>query len=219
VNPLIIDIETGPLSRPELADFVPTFEAPANWKDPAKIAAYRAEKEADWFQSAALSAVTGRVLAIGCLDTRDERIDFFATGDERADLTAFWQHVAPGGLLATALVGFCSNRFDLPFLIRRSWRLSAPVPRAFTAGRFLPSECIDILDTWRCGVRDESISLDTLSRFLGVGRKTGKGADFAALWSTDRDAALEYLANDLRLTRECAETLGLISAPTRNLSL
>jgi len=214
VNPLIIDIETGPLSRPELAEFVPTFEAPSNWKDAEKIRAYVAEKEADWFQSAALSAVTGRVLAIGYLDTRNEEIGFFATGDERADLTAFWQHVAPGGLLATALVGFCSNRFDVPFLIRRSWRLSVPVPRAFTGGRFLPHECIDIVDTWRCGVRDDSISLDTLARFLGVGRKTGKGADFAALWSTDRAAALEYLTNDLRLTRECAETLGLTPAPT-----
>ena len=42
----IFDIETGPRSRAELAECVPTFEAPANWKDPEKIRAYVAEKEA-----------------------------------------------------------------------------------------------------------------------------------------------------------------------------
>jgi hypothetical protein len=64
----IFDIETGPRSRAELAECVPTFEAPSNWKDPEKIRAHVAEKEAEWFQSAALSALTGRVLAIGYLD-------------------------------------------------------------------------------------------------------------------------------------------------------
>ena len=53
----IFDIETGPRSRAELAECVPTFEAPSNWKDSEKIRAYVAEKEAEWFQSAALSAL------------------------------------------------------------------------------------------------------------------------------------------------------------------
>jgi 3'-5' exonuclease len=219
VSAIVFDIETGALPRADLAEIVPTFEAPSNWKDPAKINAYVAEKQAEWFQSAALSATTGRVLAIGHFDTSVDTIGFFASGDERADLAAFWRFVTSFGSLRADLVGFNSNRFDLPFLIRRSWRLGLAIPPIFTAGRFLPSGCIDILDTWRCGVRDESISLDSLARFLGVGRKTGDGAEFAALWSMSRDSALEYLAHDLRLTRGCAEALGLITPANAHLSL
>jgi len=219
MSAIVFDIETGPRSRAELSEIAPTFEAPANWKDPEKIRACIAEKEADWFQSAALSAVTGRVLAIGYLDAATEELGFFATGDEAADLAAFWRLVAPAGYLPAPIVGFNSNRFDLPFLIRRSWRLGVPVPSAFTRGRFLPSECVDILDTWKCGVREDSISLDTLARYLGVGRKTGSGADFAGLWATDPSGALACLANDLRLTRRCAEALCLITSSTPSLSL
>jgi hypothetical protein len=213
VSAYVFDIETGPLPRADIAELMPTFEAPSTWKDPEKIRLYLAEKEATWYQSAALSAVTGRVLAIGILDAYRGDLSYFATGHEASDLQAFWAFVAPGGYLAADLIGFNSNRFDLPFLIRRSWRLGIAVPPQFLAGRYLPNECVDVMDTWRCGVRDDSISLDTLARFLGVGRKSGDGADFAALWSMDRQAALAYLGNDLCLTLRCALALGLVAPP------
>jgi hypothetical protein len=212
MSTLVFDIETGPRSRAELAECVPTFEAPSNWKDPEKIRAYVAEKEAEWFQSAALAALTGRVLAIGYLDAFTDELGCFATGDEAADIAAFWRLVAPSGYLVADLIGFSSNRFDLPFLIRRSWCLGVTVPRELVSGRWLPSQCIDVLETWRCGVREDSVSLDRLGQFLGVGRKTGSGADFASLWATDPSGALAYLANDLRLTRRCAVALGLLYA-------
>ncbi len=100
----IFDIETGPRSRAELAECVPTFEAPANWKDPEKIAAYVAQKEAEWFQSAALSALTGRVLAIGYLDATNDELGYFATGDAAADTAAFWRRVAASGYVAAAIL-------------------------------------------------------------------------------------------------------------------
>lgn len=214
MSTFIFDIETGPRSRAELAECVPTFEAPSNWKDPEKIRAYVAEKEVEWFQSAALSALTGRVLAIGYANEDTGEIGFFATGDEAADLAAFWHLIAPTGYLNADLIGFSSNRFDLPFLIRRSWHHRVPVPADIVSGRWLPSQCRDVLDTWRCGNREDSVSLDRLAQFLGVGRKTGSGADFASLWATDPAGALDYLANDLRLTRRCAVALGLIAHPS-----
>ncbi len=216
MSAIVFDIETGPRSRAELAECVPAFEAPSNWKDPEKIRACVAEKEAEWFQSAALSALTGRVLAIGYLDAVTDELGYFATGDEAADLAAFWRLIAPDGYLVGDLVGFNSNRFDLPFLIRRSWHLRVPVPRDLIAGRWLPSQCLDALETWRCGVREDSVSLDRLAQFLGVGRKTGSGADFASQWATDPSGALAYLANDLRLTRRCAAALGLVSETQLN---
>jgi hypothetical protein len=216
MSAIVFDIETGPRPRADLAECVPTFEAPSNWKDPEKIATHIALKEAEWFQSAALSALTGRVLAIGYLDATTDELGYFATGDEAADLRAFWRLVAPHGYLASSLVGFGSNRFDLPFLIRRSWHLGVTVPRDLLSGRWLPSQCLDVLETWRCGVREDFVSLDRLAQFLGCGRKSGSGADFASLWTTDPSGALAYLANDLRLTRRCAAVLGLVPAPSLN---
>jgi hypothetical protein len=210
----IFDIETGPRSRAELAECVPHFDAPANWKDPEKIRAYVAEKEAEWFQSGALSALTGRVLAIGYTNEATGEIGFFASNNEAADIAAFWQLIAPTGYLQAELIGFNSNRFDLPFLIRRSWHLRVSVPTELVSGRFLPSQCRDLLDCWRCGNREDSVSLDRLAQFLGVGRKTGHGADFASQWATDPAGALDYLANDLRLTRRCAVALGLLAQPS-----
>lgn len=212
----IFDIETGPRPREQIADLCPAFEAPANYKDAEKIAAYVQAKQADWYQSAALSAVTGRVLAIGLLDADapdDAEPQLYGSGDEAADLAAFWALIAPGGYLACDLVGFNSNGFDLPFLVRRSWCLGVAVPGALTSGRWLPSQCRDVLDAWRVGggASAERISLDALARFLGVGAKTGSGADFASLWAMDPAAALAYLVQDLRLTRAVARRLGVLA--------
>lgn len=203
---ILFDIETGPRPREDIADLCPAFEAPSNYKDAEKIAAYLAEKREAWFADAALSALTGRVLAIGYLDTTTEQTGTFATSDEAADIEAFWA-ISSG----QDLLGFNSNAFDLPFLIRRSWALGITPPLDLGRGRYLPPRCIDILDSWRCGVREDRASLDKIARYLGLGAKTGHGADFARLWAEDRPAALSYLANDIRLTRAVATRLGLIS--------
>lgn len=212
MSTLIFDIETGALPRAEIAHLAPVFEAPGNYKDLEKIAAYIHGKEAEWYQSAALSALSGRVLAIGILDAhRPEESQFFASGNEAQDLIDFWSYIATeGGYLKVDLVGFNSNSFDLPFLIRRSWALGIRPPRELTQTRYLPSNCRDILDIWRCGNREDRVSLDRLAKFLGVGAKTGNGADFASLWSTDPVSALAYLENDLRLTLACAEKLNAV---------
>ena len=122
--PITFDIETG--LSPDAAEFAPEFEAPANYKDPVKIAAYKAEKLTEWVEQAALSAVTGRVLAIGLRENGKTTI--ICEDDEAAMLRDFWAFVAPDGRIRAPLVGFKSNRFDVPFLVRRSWRNRVPVP-------------------------------------------------------------------------------------------
>jgi hypothetical protein len=204
---IIFDIETGPSSRLEIAELMPTFEAPSNWKDPEKIRAYIATKQAEWFQQAALSATTGRVLAIGYIEEGSE-FSAFASGDEAADIKAFWDLITNNGAVTHRLIGFNSNSFDLPFIIRRSWKLGIRPPITLMSGRYLSHNCVDLLDLWRCGNREDRISLDKMARFLGVGGKTGDGAEFPSLWSMSREAALRYLENDVLLTRRCAQALG-----------
>ncbi|MEZ5275513.1 MAG: hypothetical protein R3F07_03930 [Opitutaceae bacterium] len=48
------------------------------------------------------------------------------------------------------------------------------------------------------------------AKHLGCGAKTCSGADFAGLFEEDRQAAIEYLENDIRMTYDCAVRMGVV---------
>ncbi len=207
---VIFDIETGPLPAKETERFMPKFEAPSNYKDQAKIDAFIEEKRAEWIKQSALNATSGKILAIGCLYSDSDEPMIFGSGQEAEDLASAWQIMCPDGYISYNLVGFNSNSFDIPFMVRRSWALGVKVPKGLATSKWLPSECRDLLDVWRIGNRQESVSLATMSRFFGVGEKSGEGKDFFKLWASDRATALKYLAQDLVLTKACAQRMGVL---------
>ena len=213
---IIFDVETAPLPEVELAALVPPFD-PAevrtgNLKDPDKIAAKLAEAEAnhrrDFFDRAALDPLTGRVLVIGLLDQGGIRI--LDEEDEAELLRQFW-NVCRGDMgRVNQMVGFNTHLFDLPFLIRRSWKNRVSVPFGIRRGRYWADEMVDLRDAWQLGDRQARGSLDTIARHLGVGAKNGEGKEFANLWQSDRAKAGEYLRNDLELTAKIADVLGCL---------
>jgi DNA polymerase elongation subunit (family B) len=238
---IYFDIETGPLPENELAALLPPFD-PAevktgNLKDPEKIAAKLAEAEAnhrrEFIDRAALDPLTGRVVAIGLLIASPHPSPFpsaerekeagsesqphhefkiIGHDDEAATLKEFWQ-VCQGDMgRINEMIGFNSNQFDLPFLIRRSWKHRVPVPHGIRRGRYWSEQMIDLRDLWQLGDRQARGSLDAVAKHLGVGSKNGDGKDFAKLWETDREKAIEYLRNDLQLTARVAEALGVVGA-------
>ena len=214
---IFFDVETGPLSEAELATMVPPFD-PAevkvgNLKDPEKIAAKLAEAEAnhrrEYIERAALDPLTGRVVAIGLLF---ENSEFAVIGhdDEAQTLREFWE-VCRGEMgRIHRMIGFNTHLFDLPFLIRRSFKHRIEVPYGIRRGRYWGDEMLDLREEWQLGDRQARGSLDTIARHLGVGTKNGDGKDFAALWRTDREKAVVYLRNDLVLTGRIAEALGAV---------
>ncbi|KKN80824.1 hypothetical protein LCGC14_0326300 [marine sediment metagenome] len=159
---------------------------------------------------AALSAMTGQVLATGYFNQRIQ-ID---SRDERDQLLKFWGVAKETIGRGNRMIGFDIFRFDLPFLAHRTWvlRLSFPLSEMFD-GRKWNAGFIDIREVYRLGVYGEYISLDTLAKGLGVGQKTPdmSGADFYKVWATNRNKAKAYLANDLTNTRACAERLGCLN--------
>jgi hypothetical protein len=208
-NPLFYDIETGPSPESEIAHFMPEFEAPSNYKDEAKIAAFIEEKRQKWLEEAPLYANRGQVLAIGI--RQDGEFFFISDSEGEAHLlSTFWNLIAPDGYVQNPIIGFNSNRFDLPFLIRRSWKLGVKVPVALMQGRYLNSLCIDLMERWQCGDRQASISLDSLAKFFGFAGKNGEGKYFHQLWKSDPVAAVAYLENDLLLTEQCARAMGVV---------
>jgi predicted PolB exonuclease-like 3'-5' exonuclease len=206
---IIFDIETGPLPEWELVHIIPDFEGKTGTKDPEKIAVQIEEKKQKWMEEAALHADRGQVIAIGFMFDGDF---FYHTNKdgERALLTNFWDEIQYEGAITQKIVGFNSNRFDIPFLIRRSWKLGVAIPPTLFRGRYLSDWFVDLMELWQCGDRQATISLDRLSKHFGYKGKTGSGKFFYQLWEDDQEAAIDYLANDLLLTQQCARAMGVI---------
>jgi DNA polymerase III epsilon subunit-like protein len=107
--------------------------------------------------------------------------------------------------------------FDLPFLVRRSWLLDVPVPGfAFSQfkGGLNRDLFADTMTAWSLGKYNDFTSLDTLARAFGIeGKLKGcSGADFDRMWhgsEEERATALEYLKQDVRVTMQLAQFMGI----------
>jgi len=140
--------------------------------------------------------------------------------EEAQTLFEFWELTRGEMGRNNPLIGFNIFNFDLPFLIRRSWRHRVPVPFGIRRGRYWGDQVVDLRDAWQLGDRQAKGSLDSIAKHLGVGAKcvphgplAGKhitGADFADLWKTDRQSAEGYLKNDVELTAKVADVLGVV---------
>lgn len=200
---IVFDIESGSLPEEEILRFMPNFEAPSNWKDPDKIKAVIDSKKVEWMMDAALSPVTGRVEAIGYEIDGQHQI-FLNEGqtDEISLIMGFFKTVRDWQ--NRELVGFNIKHFDLPFLVRRAWKLGVTVPQEMRNGRYWDSRFVDLMEEWQMGERQDLISLDRLARFMGLEGKTSNGAMFQKL---ERQQKIDYLTKDLVLTRQVAQRM------------
>lgn len=174
---LIFDIETA-------ADPARTTRAhydaagrtpPGNYTKPDTIAKWHEQDFLEWQAKAALSPITGRVIAIGWLDASDPQggEPWMVTGRNHSEpemLAAFAEEVArhAGG----ALVSYNGAKFDLPFL---AWRYAADrMP--------LPFDVQDMTNPYRYGRH-----IDLMAALTGNGRLG---------WSASLKVASEALGLD-----------------------
>jgi uncharacterized protein YprB with RNaseH-like and TPR domain len=130
-------------------------------------------------------------------------------------LAEFWSAWRSESAKGAQFVGFNIFQFDLPFLLRRSWKHRVPVPLGLRRGRYWNDNLGDLRELWQLGDRQARGSLDSIAKHLGVGEKNGDGKDFATLWKEDRANAVAYLRNDLELTAKIAEALGICAPRER----
>ena len=176
-----------------------------------------AEHKDEWLSEAALSPVTGIVLAIG-VRAGEKRVIIGEGGESEKDiLKAFWslyRKYATGG----RFVGYCSNFFDFPFIVWRSyWHAIAVPSNAWDkTGRYPAYGFVDLIDRLpKRGFNNESRKLTDICGWLGLGSKPEgiDGGNFAGLWLSNADArqvAVDYLVNDLDMTWALAERMGVI---------
>ena len=213
-NPTIIfDIETGPLPVDQLhiPPFNPADVKLGNIKNPDLIAEkiQKAEEShtADYIRNAALDALSGQVLCIGYRFQHDKPAVLCSDADgEAVMLIQFWRLLSDLER-QPKLVGFNIKSFDLPFLIKRSWKHRIQVPYWMRQGRYWNDLVIDLREVWQLGDSRAHGSLASICRHLGLGEKAGNGADFSLLWNTDRQAAIDYCLQDIKLTQAVADIL------------
>jgi len=221
---LAFDIETGPLSLDVLKERLPPFDASqvklGQLKDKAKIAEKiakaRAEHEEATIGRAALSALTGHIIAVGYYSSQEAIYEYDAadTPEQEADVCrGFWQRYKRCIQIGARMVGHNVHSFDVPFLARRSWLCGVSFPAGVLAqGKWISDTFVDTLRLWQFGTyKSDFVKLDVLARALGVGSKTEgvHGGMFAELWQTDRPLALEYLRNDVMITYAVAAKMGV----------
>lgn len=192
----IWDCETGPSANAR--DFI---------EEPKSA---RSKSVADQLEDAALSAITGRVLVIGVLWSGKSTPNYYE-GEEKDMLEAFWlEYTYSRNVTAPPpWVGFNTNGFDIPFIIRRSIVCGVKPAKLITERGYPMDHLIDLRQIWAAGERGPGVkgSLDVLARLCCIGSKTGNGGEFAALYADEPAKALAYLENDLRLTAALAERM------------
>lgn len=210
---LILDLETVPLAsqvariRAEPFDEA-NWTAPANYKDPEKIAAKLEKDRAEWeatkegrIADLSLSPRTGRIVVAGLQRGSERPILLVADTEalERQVIAEVWDYIGQ----AQTVVTFGGHHFDLPFLINRSVLLNAaPDTRCGSVVRLLRRytysahfDCRMALTNWdRMGAG----TLDDWCEPLGFPRQTTTGRDVWPLYQAgDLAAIAEHCASDL----------------------
>ena len=219
IEKIPFDIETGPRDYEDVIRFVPDeilnreIRPDGRLTDPAKIKAdiHKKEleraKDIDDFISnkAALSAVMGQVATIGFKFPHKAEPEIWE-GDEKDLLTRFWD-LYHGRDKNMYLVGWNSEKFDMPFLWQRSVMLGVKHGVAWN-NRYWDSH-IDHMTVFTRGVYGQFVSLANAALAMGIGAKTGSGKDFYKLYTNPetKQKAIEYAMNDIILTGKISDAL------------
>lgn len=223
---------------PHPGEFDPASVKTGNMKDQAKIDAKIAQARADhilavekyerslstaepayWEDQqakAALSALTGQVLAIGYCGERILLDHVSESVTEKQLLIRFWNQFLRCRESGRRMVGWNIEGFDIPFLCQRSAILGVTVPeKVFTDAGWLDCTFIDLMKRWSRPSRTP-VKIDSVARAIGLNGKpldeSGtviNGGQFARLFFETPEIALDYLRCDLQMVAGIGTRLGL----------
>lgn len=203
---LVFDIETAPLA--DAGEYLEPVEAPANYKDPAKIAAYIEEKTAQEKDRCALDVDLCRVVAIGWqLEGEEPCITTVQDATETQLITAFWKAATD-----RTLIGFNCLGFDLPVLLRRSLYLGIPAPR-ISVDKYRHPSVIDLSDELSFVGKLRLRGLSFYCKRFGIAVEDATtGAEVPKAVAENRWADVAaHLAADVEKTAQVAQKLGVFN--------
>jgi predicted PolB exonuclease-like 3'-5' exonuclease len=201
-----VDIETAAID--DAAQYIEPVEAPANYKDPAKIAEYVTSATAKAVDRCGLDPDLCRIVALGWMfpgePSPQVRVCKTVT-EEKDTLEYFWRDVQEA-----TLVTFNGLKFDLPVLMRRSLYLGIPYPR-LSLDRYRTPH-IDLFNqlTYNGTIQGHSLKF-YLSRFNIATDDLTSGKDIAALVKAGEWAAVAtHCQSDVIGTKDLALRIGAI---------
>lgn len=233
-EPVAWDIETGPaldiLDRipppPDMPDFDPasvkTGDCRTQEKKDAKIALRRQEHVDKWraevdgwtqkhLERAALNPFLANVLAVSY--HHDGGPIIHIADDEEQLIRGVWRVVSGGSVMA----GWNTHGFDLPFLVKRSWRLGITIPTGLLNAiyRRWADTQVDMMKVWTIGERGsgEYVNIGYAASLLGIGYKPpGAGGLFADIYRDPerQDEAITYLIDEACLHWNMGRRMRLI---------
>lgn len=197
-----LDIETAPHERAAAYYAGKRYDAPANYKDPAKIEAAILERRQADMDGAALHWWTGRVLCISAAPVEPEGSithETFAGADERKVLCALFDWLCElDADRRVILTGKSSELFDLPYLRGRALALDTGIPDALRVYRPITDVDLIFSHSQQCAQRGK---LSDYAFGLALEGKLGKGSDVSDMWiriqMADNDAAREAAWQEL----------------------
>jgi hypothetical protein len=201
---IVLDIETAPIA--DAADYLEPVEAPSNYKDPLKIAAYQEEARAGQLGKAALDQDLCRVVALGLKNGAGPVTRVAPTEtEEREVLADFWD------LFGRAhFIGYNILAFDLPVLLRRSLYLGIKAP-ALQLDKYRHPFVTDLMLVLSNHGAQRMRSLAFYCKRFGLSALEGNGAEIPALVAAGDWAGVEkHLVSDVEATAALAARLNVL---------
>jgi DNA polymerase elongation subunit (family B) len=211
---LALDLETVPLNA-ALQKPYPAEQRtpPGNYRDPAKIAEWRANDQLAWaterIKQYSLSPLTGRIIAVGlAVDPPHDNADEIVThslvarteADEHELLTRLVKRIDAE---ADPLVTWNGMGFDVPFLLTRCAILGVPTPRANLCRRYDTRAHYDVkmvTAQWDQH-KARQTTLGDWAEAFGLSGKLAHGSDVYAMAQRGQLSEIAaYAADDARLT-------------------
>ena len=173
--------------------------------------------------NAALSPVTGRVLAIGFVREGEVIIECDGSKNVSSEsdlLTVFWIEFDCRKRESEKLIGWNVANFDVPFIVWRSAALGVEIPRGVYRGKWLSDSFVDLMNYWPSMYspwkqKSAWLGAKDAARFLGCSRPVDEieGKDFWRFFlgsDAERAKAIRYLENDVTEETIIAKALGVI---------
>ena len=204
---LFLDIETLPGDESLREEIARNTHPPSGHSTPEALERWEEEQKPEQVEHAyrrtALRGHAGRILCIGYVKESPDRCDEgVLTGDEPSILRAFWDLVRDVDLF----VGFNVLDFDLKFILQRSIVNRVPPSRPISFRRFQQEPVYDVMREWEAWSTRDTISLDTLSRALGMESPKSGGVDGSQVYDFYLAGRVQeiydYCLRDVRVTRE-----------------
>ena len=204
---LFLDIETLPGDESLREEIARNMRPPSGVSDREALKRWEKEQKPEQvdyaYRRTSLRGHAGRVLCVGYIKEAAGRSDEgVLTGDEPAILRDFWDLVRDVDLF----VGFNVLDFDLKFILQRSIVNRIPPSRTISFRRFQQEPVYDVMREWEFWSTRDTISLDTLSRALGIESPKSGGVDGSQVYDFFLAGRLQeiydYCLRDVRVTRD-----------------